>query len=297
MMGGPQARFDILKRNSEDVVINHMSYYIKRELQEQRQDSSEITYVPINEFEDIARDRVLKIPPTITGEALNKANENGWYNTDVTVHFSAEDLLYGLKSVTPDVILSTEGADQSVIGTAVNNRGTSASYTVKGINIDKTLPSIYEAINTRYYLGDKLKLDYTAEDKLSGLQSSGIYFDNQKYDAGSEITLDKPGIHSIKITAEDRAGNINVITKNINVVIKFNLNITDKKIKLKNLDKKHFALKAFIDISEGYSANDVDLSSIMLNNRIKPVYSCGIHNDGSGGPADNDVLVLFSGPD
>lgn len=95
----------------------------------------------------------------------------------------------------------------------------------------------------------------------------------------------------------DRAGNINIITKKINVVIKFNLNISNKEIKLKNLDKKHFALKAFIDISEGYSANDVDLSSIMLDNKIRPVYSYSINNNGCVGPYENDVLLLFSGSD
>src|SRR5207244_4243709 len=65
--------------------------------------------------------------PSISGAATTSPNGNGWYNSSVTVHFTASDATSGLASVTPDQTLSGEGANQSVMGTAVDNAGNSAS--------------------------------------------------------------------------------------------------------------------------------------------------------------------------
>jgi hypothetical protein len=82
--------------------------------------------------------KIDKIPPVVSGAPTTPPNANGWYNTDVTVHFEASDALSGIASITPDTTISTEGAAQSVTGTAVDLAGNEASFTVAGINIDKT---------------------------------------------------------------------------------------------------------------------------------------------------------------
>ena len=79
-----------------------------------------------------------KTPPSLTGHAVTSPNDDGWYNTDVTVHFEATDLISGVASVTNDTTLSNEGEDQSVEGVAIDNAGNNETYTVLGINIDKT---------------------------------------------------------------------------------------------------------------------------------------------------------------
>jgi large repetitive protein len=77
------------------------------------------------------------------------ANVNGWNNTDVTVTFACADpgpasggQASGIKSSRSPVTKSTEGADQSVAGTATDKADNSASTTVSGINIDKTAPTL-----------------------------------------------------------------------------------------------------------------------------------------------------------
>lgn len=82
-----------------------------------------------------------KTVPSISGAATTSPNSAGWYNTDVTVHYTASDALSGVANVTTDQTISTEGANQSVTGTATDKAGNSASATVSRINIDKTKPT------------------------------------------------------------------------------------------------------------------------------------------------------------
>ena len=84
--------------------------------------------------------------PTISGSASPAANGAGWNNTDVDVTFLCGDNLSGVASCGPDQTLSSDGAGQSVIGTAVDNAGNSASDTVSDINIDQAAPSISASI-------------------------------------------------------------------------------------------------------------------------------------------------------
>lgn len=53
------------------------------------------------------------VSPTISGSATTSPNANGWYNSDVTVHFEASDNESGIESVSGDMVLSAEGANQS----------------------------------------------------------------------------------------------------------------------------------------------------------------------------------------
>src|SRR5205814_4614270 len=77
-----------------------------------------------------------KTAPTVSGAADRTANANNWYNADVTVSFNGGDALSGLLNVSAPTTLS-EGANQSVIGTATDKAGNSATFTVSNINIDE----------------------------------------------------------------------------------------------------------------------------------------------------------------
>ena len=79
--------------------------------------------------------------PTITGSRAPAPNANGWNNTNVTVTFTCTDAGSGLVSCPAPVTVTTEGANQSVTGTMVDQAGNSSSATVSGINIDKTAPT------------------------------------------------------------------------------------------------------------------------------------------------------------
>ncbi|TFD47356.1 hypothetical protein E3T33_02520 [Cryobacterium sp. TMT1-2-1] len=116
-----------------------------------------------------------KTQPSIDANRSPAANGAGWNNTNVTVGFTCADTLSGIKSCTGggSVVLSAEGANQSVPGTAVDNADNTNTSGVTGINIDKTAPSLTGAPTTQpnvsgWYRGD-VSIDWTATDALSGI--------------------------------------------------------------------------------------------------------------------------------
>ena len=86
--------------------------------------------------------RIDKTNPTINGSASPAPNGAGWNNTNVTVSFTCTDALSDVASCPANVVLSSNGADQSASGTATDNAGNSASTTVGNIDIDKTAPTV-----------------------------------------------------------------------------------------------------------------------------------------------------------
>lgn len=143
-------------------------------------------------------------PPVITGAATTEPNVHGWYNSNVVVHFTAADEESGVATVTPDITLSTEGASQSVEGTAVDKAGNSASTTVKGINIDKTAPEITVNIAdaSTFLLNQKVVIQWTAADALSVVDS--VY---SPYLSGQAVDTKTPGKKTFTILATDKASN------------------------------------------------------------------------------------------
>lgn len=151
-----------------------------------------------------------KTPPQITGAATTPPNENGWYNTNVTVRFTATDALSGIDTVTRDTKVSTEGANQTVTGTAVDKAGNSASFTVENINIDKTKPEITINVpsdGNEYLLNADVPADWSATDTLSGIASATGSAPN-----GTAIDTASVGTKTFTVEAVDLAGNLETTT-------------------------------------------------------------------------------------
>ncbi|HSB85462.1 MAG TPA: hypothetical protein VLD86_04090, partial [Ilumatobacteraceae bacterium] len=113
------------------------------------------------------------IAPTIAGSRVPAANAAGWNNTSVAVNFTCSDANPPLASCGPNTIVSTEGANQSVTGVAVDSAGNTASTMVNGINIDLTTPTLSGAPTTPanangWYKSD-VSIHWTCADALSGL--------------------------------------------------------------------------------------------------------------------------------
>jgi hypothetical protein len=151
-----------------------------------------------------------KTPPTISGAATTSPNADGWYNTDVVIHFTADDTLSGIDTVTPDVTISTEGAGQSASGTATDVAGNSATAIVSEINADKTPPVITINVpgdGASYLLSQVALANWTATDALSGISSA-----TGTVPSGSAIATGTVGMKTFSATAIDNAGNVRTVT-------------------------------------------------------------------------------------
>jgi hypothetical protein len=119
-------------------------------------------------------DRSLPIPPTITASPAPAANAAGWNNTNASVTFTCADPILGIASCSPPVQFTTEGANQTASGTAVNRAGFSSS-TSATVNIDKTSPLISTskspAANAAGWNNSDVTVTFTCSDALSGIAS------------------------------------------------------------------------------------------------------------------------------
>ena len=109
-------------------------------------------------------------PPDITATLAPQPKENGWNNSDVTVSFAAADGLSGVAEVSPDVIVTEEGAGQLVTGSTTDRAGNVTSVEVV-VNLDKTPPDIEIISPDDGAVLDVPELTVTgvASDSLSGL--------------------------------------------------------------------------------------------------------------------------------
>jgi hypothetical protein len=80
-------------------------------------------------------------PPNVSVSQSPPANGNGWNNSNVTVTFTCTDAGSGVASCPVPVVVSVEGASQTVSGTAFDNAGNSASASTT-VSVDKTVPAV-----------------------------------------------------------------------------------------------------------------------------------------------------------
>lgn len=215
------------------------------------------------------------IPPEIMGSRTPLPNANGWNNTDVTVYFTASDSGSGVQSVTPNTVVSTEGDNQSVTGTAVDGVGNTATITVGGIRIDKTGPSIVDAtlVSGSYKTTDTIIIDYMATDTLSGLDEVEAKLNGAAVTKGQSISLQsKAGNNVLEITATDRAGNVTVETFYFTVHVNVDVNINPKTLNPKSKGGDH-SVTVKIDFPASIKASSVDLQTVKMSFNGSSIYA------------------------
>ncbi len=117
-----------------------------------------------------------KTAPSISAYLSAAANADGWHNGDVTVTFTCSDSLSGVQSCASPVTLSSEGAAQSVSGSAVDRAGNSASASA-ALNLDRTAPTINWNVSPSTPNGangwyvSPVTVDFTCSDTLSGVRT------------------------------------------------------------------------------------------------------------------------------
>lgn len=142
---------------------------------------------------------------TISGAPTTSPNGNNWYNGPVTIHWTCSDPGGpGVKTCPADQTISTEGQNQTVDGTAVDNDNNQVTATSSpAVNIDLTNPTVtYTGNQGTYSLGDTVNITCNASDALSGVASTTCA---NISGPASSFAL---GVNTYSATATDNAGNV-----------------------------------------------------------------------------------------
>lgn len=151
--------------------------------------------------------KIDKTSPFIIGSRAPEANGFGWNNKDVTVSFVCDDNQSGIADCSEMTVLAEDGANQSVVGTAIDQAGNSTQATVDNINIDKSLPTIAAsrdlAPNDLGWNKSDVTVSFTCDDQaaLSGVDSCSapITLSEGENQNATGIVTDKAG-NSVSIT-------------------------------------------------------------------------------------------------
>ncbi len=151
-----------------------------------------------------------KTPPTITAALAPAANAAGWNNANVTATFTCSDALSGVASCPAAATVSTEGANQTVPGTATDKAGNSAASATK-VSIDKTAPVITPTLsplaNSFGWNNTSVTVSFGCSDALSGVAS-----------CAAPLTLTREGSGQIATgNATDIAGNTGSGSATVNI--------------------------------------------------------------------------------
>ncbi|MEZ5184116.1 MAG: PxKF domain-containing protein [Candidatus Nanopelagicales bacterium] len=160
------------------------------------------------------------VAPTVTGATASAPNADGWYNGDVTVHWTATDPepSSGLGAQPADTVITGEGDNLSSASAEVCDASNNcATGHIHGIKIDRTKPEVsvtgIQAGKT-YILGAVPAAACTATDALSGM------------DGACTATLaggnaNGVGQFTYTVKAADKAGNERTTAVSYSVVYRF----------------------------------------------------------------------------
>ena len=154
--------------------------------------------------------KIDRTPPLISGSVTPVPNAAGWNNTAVTVTFTCSDADSGIATCPAPVPVDIEGADQSILGTAVDKAGNTAQAAVK-VSIDKTAPVITAtpapAPNAAGWNITDVTLSYACSDSLSGVVAC----------PAPQVVNAEGKAEPITATISDKAGNTATSTVILNI--------------------------------------------------------------------------------
>jgi hypothetical protein len=147
------------------------------------------------------------VPPTISATASATGASNG----AVTIHFTCADGESGIAVCPADVTVSSEGANQTITGTAIDKAGNSARATA-AVTIDRTRPTIVATSapapnGAGWYSAPQVTVTFTCADTGSGVAS-----------CPAPVVVTAEGrAQPVSGTVTDNAGNTATATLDINL--------------------------------------------------------------------------------
>ncbi|WP_066321044.1 hypothetical protein [Bacillus sp. FJAT-29814] len=246
-----------------------------------------ITFYSVDNAGNIEEKHTIEVKTDKTAPTTVSNVEDKWYTEKVNVELTATDDLSNVEATYysfngsefvegTSFVVETEGI-HTVSFYSVDTAGNVEETKTVTVKIDKTAPKITADFAKDYALGTVLDLNYQASDNLSGIKESFVEV-NGVVNTTGKVTLDKPGVYTIKITAIDNAGLKTTITKTVSVYIKATIEVLPKVI---NGNKGVFTVQ--VSLPKSISFANVDLSTAEINGVQANNDSKGLENQAKKG--------------
>lgn len=150
-----------------------------------------------------------KTAPTLTGAPTSaNAGSNGWYTGDVTVVWTANDLVSGIPAgATPaNSTIGGEGQDLKASATVLDRAGNSRTADSLAVRIDRTAPNTVATAPTSWNNTDQTVL-LAASDAGSGVATTRYTVNGGEEQSGGRVALTSEGVHTVRYWSVDTAGN------------------------------------------------------------------------------------------
>lgn len=251
-------------------------------------------------------------PPVVTAVAERAPDRGGWYNRDVLVTFHAEGEDAGVV-VDPPVLVTSEGAEQIITGTARDAAGTVGTGSIV-ISMDKSAPVTTAVVEgeggesggdpsgVRWYLND-VSITLDAADPLSGVETTVYSLDRGRTwrPYNGPVAFTREGEHRLLFRSTDAAGNTEDIqtlvvkidrTKPILLAIVNPLILTPANNKLIPVHAHVFGT----DIGSGIDSIELTSITIYDNNGSSPVPPGDDIQKAEFGTFDTDFVLRAEAP-
>jgi hypothetical protein len=147
-------------------------------------------------------------PPTLSGAPATQPNTTGWYQGDVTIHWTAADPESGIPTPPADTTITGEGTGLTSTTTVKNGAGLATTATSSpAVKIDRTAPTTGISGVSNSWVNGAVTVSLAASDNLSGVASTSYTVDGGAAQTGTSLTLSTEGDHTISFFSTDKAGN------------------------------------------------------------------------------------------
>ncbi len=154
--------------------------------------------------------KIDRTPPSISATVTPSPNAAGWNSSNVIVSFVCADTESGIATCPAPVPVVTEGANQPVTGTAIDNAGNTAQASVV-VKLDKTPPVITATstplANAAGWNSSDVTVTYACSDGLSGVVAC----------PAPNVVSTEGKAQQITATVSDQAGNSASTTVQLNI--------------------------------------------------------------------------------
>ncbi len=223
--------------------------------------------------------------PNLDVEVNGAKGNDDWYTSDVEVKMTARDneggtglhtIVYqqnndSVKAYDHPLQFKDENKESYRVKAAAEDKmGNYCGLKEIGFKSDKTAPSISSKMETEYLKGSTLDLSSLIEtkDQTSGVRKTKYLLNDSE--VSNKLTLTDGGMQTIKVVAEDYAGNVTTYEKEISVYIPADIKINPGTKNAKG-NNGQSPITAYIQLPKEYHVEDIQLNTILLNGRIVPI--------------------------